>query len=112
MELEAAHLEKHPNVQRHSLMEGLSHLIQGEKKRKQRDEDDVEEDAGNEDEDEDDEGEKKAERTRGDRPKKRAKRKEKKPQFDEEVEGAYEVWAPPLHQTGDGKTHLNAKFGY
>jgi len=44
-------------------------------------------------------------------PKKKGK-KNKKPRFDEEVEGAYETWAPPPGQSGDGRSYLNEKFGY
>lgn len=39
------------------------------------------------------------------------KAKKKKIKYDEET-GNYDTWAPPTGQTGDGKTHLNAKFGY
>jgi len=35
--------------------------------------------------------------------------------FDENAEGNYvmfDSWTPPVGQTGDGKTHLNDKYGY
>lgn len=48
-----------------------------------------------------------------DRPhKKPRKQRRSRPQFDEEVEGAYDTWVPPVNQTGDGRTALNDKFGY
>eukprot|EP01126_Amoeba_proteus_P058446 TRINITY_DN7540_c0_g1_i9.p1 TRINITY_DN7540_c0_g1~~TRINITY_DN7540_c0_g1_i9.p1 ORF type:complete len:370 (-),score=132.73 TRINITY_DN7540_c0_g1_i9:231-1340(-) len=44
------------------------------------------------------------------------KKRKKKTQYDEEKdqEGIplYSTWAPPVGQTGDGRTYLNEKFGY
>jgi len=38
-------------------------------------------------------------------------KKRKKVKFDEDSTN-YSNWAPPPGQTGDGRTHLNEKFGY
>ena len=44
----------------------------------------------------------------------RRKKKSKQPQreHDDSNEDEASVWVPPQNQTGDGKTSLNAKFGY
>jgi hypothetical protein len=47
--------------------------------------------------------------------KKEKKIRKKNSFFDEDAEGNYvmfETWTPPVGQTGDGKTHLNDKYGY
>lgn len=33
-------------------------------------------------------------------------------EVEQEADGEIDNWAPPVNQTGDGKTDLNAKFGY
>jgi pSer/pThr/pTyr-binding forkhead associated (FHA) protein len=60
---------------------------------------------GEDDDDEEDEKEKKKEK----------KIRKKNSFFDEDAEGNYvmfDSWTPPVGQTGDGKTHLNDKYGY
>lgn len=44
-------------------------------------------------------------------PSKSRKKKKKKQHYDEDSAN-YSTWVPPVGQTGDGRTHLNDKFGY
>jgi len=84
------------DVHPHPLLSGVAKLIEKEKKVKKRKErelvaTDSDEEEGN------------------DKPKK--KKKKKKLLYDQDHQN-YDSWAPPPGQTGDGRTHLNEKFGY
>jgi len=84
------------DVHPHPLLSGVAKFIEKEKKDKKRKErgENVSTDSDEEE---------------GDKPKK--KKKKKKLLYDQDHQN-YDSWAPPPGQTGDGRTHLNEKFGY